>query len=181
MKIKHMLFAGTIAGAMGIGAMIGPVISSAKTTDLVPPKPPVQIQQQNTTNSGWVGMGPRMGQYFAGVMHDEIAKYLGITDEELYNQRLAGKSLEQIAKEKGKSADELAKMMIDYKKAQLDQLVKDKKITEEQKQFMLERIEANTKAAITNQGIGRGRMGEFQGQGYGRGFGGGPRWSTNNN
>ncbi|TCS82477.1 hypothetical protein [Tepidibacillus fermentans] len=181
MKLKHFMFAGAIAGAMGIGAMIGPAISSANTTDLVPPKPPVQIQQQNTTNSGWGGMGLRMGQYFAGVMHDEIAKYLGISDEELYNQRLAGKSLEQIAKEKGKSSDEIAKMLIENKKAQLDQLVKDKKITEEQKQFILERMETNTQAAIKNQGIGRGRMGGSYGQGYGKGFGGGPRWSSNNN
>ncbi len=176
-----MLFAGAIAGAMGVGAMIGPATSSANTTDLVTQPPAVQMQQQANTNTGWGGMGLRMGQYFAGAMHDEIAKYLGLSDEDLYNQRVDGKSIEQIAKDKGKSTDEIEKMLINNKTTQLDQLVKDKKITEEQKQLMLERMETQTDAAISNTGMGRGRMGGAQGQGQGRGIGGGsPRWSSNN-
>jgi len=171
-----MIFAGSIVGALGIGAMIGPAISSASTSNPVQP-PAFQNQQQ--TNAGWGGMGLRMGQYFAGAMHDEIAKYLGLSDQDLYNQRVDGKSIEQIAKEKGKSTEEIQKMMIESKKTQLEQLVKEKKITEEQQQFMLQRMETQTDAAISNTGIGRGRMGG--GQGQGRGFGGGsPRWSSNN-
>jgi len=187
-KWNKVMFAGAVVGALGIGAMIGPVVSSA-ATDLTP----VPAQVQSNTNNTWQGMGAgaRMGQYFAGAMHDEVAEYLGLSEDDLYQARLDGKSLADLAEEQGKSTEDIVKMLNANKEAQFDQLVKDKVITEAQKDFMLENMQERTEAAIENDAVGpmmggQGMGGRWntdenfvpgQGRGAGGGFGGGPRWN----
>ncbi|KXG44313.1 hypothetical protein TEPIDINF_001845 [Tepidibacillus infernus] len=175
MKLQKVLFASALVGAMGVGAMIGPVVSQADTT---PVTAPAQVQQP----TNWQPMGMRMGQYFAGSMHEIVAEKIGITADELYAQRTSGKSIEQIAEEKGVTTEQLLEVLVAAKTEQLDQLVKDKVITEDQKNYILERMKVNMEAAITRTEVGPRMGGQWNGQGMrgaGRGFGGGPRWSVN--
>lgn len=94
------------------------------------------------------GIGARLGQYFsrgAQWMVDTIAKLLGMTTAEVQAQRLAGKSMVQIAESKGVSKETLVNTVLDTRKAQLDVLVKDGKITQAQADLAL----ANMKARVT--------------------------------
>ncbi len=143
MKMKKILFIGAIIGAMGVGAMFGPMVSYADSSNTFSPR----AQGSNM-------MGARMGQYFAGSMLDDVAEVLGMTEAELYQLRASGKSIADIAKDKGIAIDDLIKAMIKEKTEQLNQIVADGKITEEQKTYMLENMEENIKSAITNDDFG---------------------------
>ena len=128
-----------------------------------------------------------LGQTF-GSMRDSIAKFLGIDTTTLMTERLSGKSLAQIAQEKGKSETDLVNYIVNERTAQLDQLVKDGKITKAQadlaKSQMTERIKANiNKTTVGGIGYGKGKgMGQGKGQfkGQGRGQAGNCIYNTQN-
>ena len=186
-KMKKIFYVGALVGAMGFGAMFGPVLSFADDTATTTPTYQPQFQNQQAG-----GMGLRMGQYFAGSMSEVVAKALGMTVEDLYQLRLEGKSLEEIAQDKGKTSEELLKLMVTAKQAQVAELVEKKVITQDQADYMLERSNANMEAAIKRTEVGpmNGGKGMMGGRrfnqdgttnftpGQGRGFGGGPRWSN---
>ena len=184
-KVKKILYVGALVGAMGFGAMFGPVLSFADDSNTTTtPTPVYQYQNQQAD-----GMGLRMGQYFAGSMNQVVADALGMTVEDLYAERLSGKSLEDIAKEKYTSK-QLLELLVDAKKAQLKDLVDKNVITQEQSDYMLQKSNANMEAAIKRTEVGpmnggKGMRGQRFNQdgttnftpGQGRGFGGGPRWN----
>ena len=68
------------------------------------------------------------------------AKYLGLTEEQLRAKLDDGKTLAQIAKAQGKSVAGLEKAMLDAVQANLDQLVKDGKLTQKQADEFMSRI-----------------------------------------
>jgi hypothetical protein len=68
------------------------------------------------------------------------AKYLGLTDAQLFDQLQAGKTLSQIAQSRGKSVAGLKQAMFGAEKARLDEAVKDKLITPAQEQQALNRL-----------------------------------------
>ncbi len=185
-KMKKILYIGALVGAMGIGAMFGPVLSFADDTATTAPTYQPQFQNQQTG-----GMGLRMGQYFAGSMSEVVAKALNMSVDDLYAERLTGKSLEQIAQAKGLESKQLLALLVDAKKTQVAELVEKKVITQEQANYMLERSNANMEAAIKRTEVGpmNGGKGMMGGRrfnqdgntnftpGQGRGFGGGPRWN----
>ncbi|TCS78360.1 hypothetical protein [Tepidibacillus fermentans] len=106
-----------------------------------------------------------MGRYFGGTMRTTIAKTLNMTEEQVYLERLKGKSIADLAKEKGIPIEKIMTEMKAAKKAQVDQLVKEKKITEDQAKFILNRMETNLRAAIERKGIGpRGNGGIGKGR-----------------
>jgi hypothetical protein len=82
--------------------------------------------------------GPGFGHH-DGASLDAAAKYLGLTEEQLHTQLESGKSLADIAKDKGKSVDGLKKAMTADLQAKLDQAVKDKKLTQAQADEILKR------------------------------------------
>ena len=71
--------------------------------------------------------------------HSEIAEQLGLTEEEFDNQISEGKTVWQIAQEKGLSEEEIIALMRDARLAALDQLVSDGVITPEQADWMKQR------------------------------------------
>lgn len=82
--------------------------------------------------------GPGLG-HRGGASLDAAATYLGLTEEQLRTQLASGKSLADIAKDKGKSVDGLEKAMTADLKAKLDQAVKDKRLTQAQADEILKR------------------------------------------
>ena len=94
--------------------------------------------------------GPRLGfgglrfGFGPGMSLDAAAKFLGLTEAELRTQLRSGKSLADIAKDKGKSVNDLKAAMKSAITSELDQAVKDGKLTADQRT----KIEQNLDTAL---------------------------------
>jgi hypothetical protein len=137
------------------------------------------------TPTPWAGV-PMMGWDRAGgcggcggscvisgtsTIHDVVAKTLGVTTEQLYAERSAGKTLAQIAKDKGVSEQQLTDAILAALKQFTDQAVKDGRITQAQADW----AQAQAKAMVPlmlNTPFGPGGMQGYGGRGHGRGWGG---------
>lgn len=69
------------------------------------------------------------------------ATYLGVTAEQLRTDLRSGKTLAQIAREKGKSVDGLVKALVDVTTKKIDEAVAAGRLTETQKQSILAELE----------------------------------------
>lgn len=147
-KFKKIIFVGALVLAIAIGTITTPIIGSAQGTD---PK-------TNVNNN--YNRGDRLGLHHDGLMRDTVAKTLGITVDELCTLRSSGKSIAQIAKEKGISSKDLVDKLTKARTDQVEQLFKDGKITAAQKDWVLtdlkSRIEENINRTDVSRGHGRG-------------------------
>ncbi len=84
------------------------------------------------------GFGPVFGRQS---VLDAAAKALGMTSQDLVAELKAGKSLADIAEEKGVVEDAVKRAVLDALKAQLDQAVKDGRLTQTQAEQMKTRME----------------------------------------
>ena len=75
------------------------------------------------------------GPFRAGM--GAAAKYLGLTRAQLRDRLASGKSLAQVAKDRGKSVDGLEKAIEDAVRARLDKAVSKKRLTEAQERRIL--------------------------------------------
>ena len=99
------------------------------------------------------------------------ASYLGVTAEQLHTQLEVGKTLAQIAQDKGKSVDGLVNAFYDAEKKELDQAVADGRLTKDQEQSILDGL----KQRITNKVNGMfGPHAGFRGFRFRGGFHGPP-------
>jgi hypothetical protein len=97
-----------------------------------------------------------------------VASYLGVTEAELHTQLESGKTLAQIAKDKGKTVDGLKKAITDGVKTRLDAGVKAGTITQAQADAMLTQMTAHLDDMVNGAG-------PMHGDGDGdHGFGGPP-------
>lgn len=88
------------------------------------------------------GNGPRMGRPDWAGMDDEVVAILGLTQTQLHDLRAEGKSLTQIAADKGISRDSLIQKLLDTRKAELAKAVAAGQLTQEQADAMLQRMTA---------------------------------------
>lgn len=106
---------------------------------------------------------------------EEVEALLGMTAEQIQAERLAGKSLAQIAAGKGISEETLTRTILDAKKADLAKLVADGKLTQAQMDLMIERMPEQIKAMVERTNVGpafsQGRPSGGQGFRGGRGAG----------
>jgi hypothetical protein len=96
------------------------------------------------------------GPLFGGL--DAAAKYLGMSDQQLGEQLRSGKSLAQVAKDKGKSVDGLKAAIKDAVKSRLDQAVNDKRITKDEEDRILSKLDSRLDD-IVNRTPGKHRWG----------------------
>ncbi|HEY1592497.1 MAG TPA: hypothetical protein VGF81_11935 [Solirubrobacteraceae bacterium] len=112
--------------------------------------------------------GPRLRDIELGA----AASYLGLTDAQLLDQLRNGKSLAQVAKDKGKTTAGLEQAMTAQFKARLDKAVTAGRITQSQEQTILQRFQSRLDKRVNNAGLKFGlRHGGFV---PGGGPGGGP-------
>jgi membrane-bound lytic murein transglycosylase B len=102
-----------------------------------------------------LGGGPRAGKPGHRIMGlgfrlDAAADYLGLTAAQLREQLRDGKSLADVAKAQNKSVDGLKAALKSALTAELDQAVKDKKLTEAQKTRILANADARIDAIVEN-------------------------------
>ncbi len=93
---------------------------------------------------------------FDGDHHDFLAaaaSYLGLTEDQIFSERQAGKSLAQIATEHGKTADGLVQAMVAAVKTDLDKAVSDGKLTSAQEQQMLGDVQSRTTALVNSTSL----------------------------
>jgi hypothetical protein len=119
--------------------------------------------------AGIGGFGRGHGGMFGGGMQlDAAATYLGVTQAELRTELQAGKTLAQVAQDKGKTVAGLEQAMIDAQQADLDQAVKDGKLTAAEETTILADLK-NRIDAIVNGTKPAGRGGMRGGFGFGAG------------
>lgn len=87
-------------------------------------------------------------------MHDDVAMQLGMSIEELYHQMAIGKSMVQLAAEKGITEQQLMDGIMAGRKAAFSQAVDAGHMTQVQADSMLINIENNLKMMINGQGTG---------------------------
>ena len=103
---------------------------------------------------------------------DEMAEFLGISDNELISERRSGKSLAEIAKAHGKSAEELKAFVEKEFNDHASELLKEGKITQTQFNEMKEHFEERINDMINESGMrfGRKARGNFRRGCFGKGF-----------
>lgn len=181
MKMKNVLIAGAFVGVFGLGAMFAPIGEPTATTNnnqIIKTVNTATEQTPNEDSAGYtcpmtgeemgrggagMGMGMGRGMQFSDSTHSTIADALGMTTEELQTARSEGKTVAELANEKGVSVDELVTKLIEARKANLEQLKEEGKITQEQMDQMLTNMEDRMKAMIENGG-GAGDCGAGMGQ-----------------
>jgi hypothetical protein len=85
-------------------------------------------------------LGPGRGLLFGGP--DAAAKYLGLDAAALRDRLASGKSLADVAKEQGKDVAGLEQALVAAASSRLDKAVADKRITEQQRQSILDRLKS---------------------------------------
>ena len=128
---------------------------------------PTPTPSTPTTPKGWFGWGKGFGFGMHGggswQNFDAVAKALGLTPEQLFTELHSGKTRDEIAKEKGVDLqtvyDAMKASQIEAFKAEIEQAVKDGKLTREQADWMLKGLE-----------LGMISGGHGMSRGFGRGF-----------
>ncbi|MDI7274968.1 MAG: hypothetical protein QME94_03220, partial [Anaerolineae bacterium] len=113
-KAVVALGAAVLVGALGLFA-VGTVFAQ-EPTPTPGAKPP------------WPGPWGRICRG-AGILGEAITDLLGMTREEIYTERAAGKTLSQIAGEKGVSDQQLIDAMLAAQKERIDEALKEGRIT----------------------------------------------------
>lgn len=112
----------------------------------------------------WLGPGPGPGLRFfhrgpggpggpkrAGF--GAAAKYLGLTDLQLFNQLRSGKSLADVAGSRGKSVDGLKTAIRDAVKTDLDAAVKDQRLTQSEENNILGKLDNSLNDLVNRKGL----------------------------
>lgn len=101
------------------------------------------------------GMGARRGAPEWAGDNDDAAGVLGLTVEQLQAERLAGKSLVEIAASKGLDEDTLIVKLLAARKATVSELLSAGKITQAQADYMLSNMAAHAQVMIERTNTGR--------------------------
>jgi hypothetical protein len=114
------------------------------------------VQQGGYGHMGGSGMMGQDGYGMMGAgatMGDDLEKLLGIDHADIHAAHVSGKSLVDIAAEKGVSEDKLIQTILNGRKSALDQAVKAGKLTQDSADQMLKFMEANMKTMVEAKGM----------------------------
>lgn len=162
--MSKMRVTAAIVAALVVGLVAGNVVSGFAATAPAP--------SATETAGPLAGLGLKMGAAIreaGGRMVDTLAKLTGLSVDQIHEQRLAGKSIADIAKAEGVDPDKVVSDTVAVRKQMLDKLVAEGTITAEQRDAALERMTTRMKDRVDSTELGRG-MGRGRG---GRGMGGG--------
>jgi hypothetical protein len=168
MKKTPVILGSVVSAAVVLGAIGLVVVGTALAQT---PTPWAEAATMGWSHAGGCGGGCG-GCVISGTntIHDAVAKTLGITTEQLYAERAAGKTLAQIAKDKDVSEQQLTDVILAELVQFTDQAGKDGRITQAQADW----VQAQAKAMVPlmlNTPFGPGGMQGFGGRGHGRGWG----------
>lgn len=186
MKRNTILLGVALIGTFSLGAMFSPIGQPEAREQAISNNLPViqttaadnipsQEFQNNYTcpvsgnpmgnGTGRMGMG--MGGYFAGSLPSIIADTLGMTVDEFQDAMYSNKTISMLVEEKGLTIEELTETILQERKVELENLVKDNSITQEQMDYMLERMETRVQYIVENDSFSP-QYGRGMGMGNGR-------------
>ena len=164
---------GIVLGSAVVVGLVGLLVASAAfaqgstpTATATPqagaPQGKLGLQGRGAPGAG----GPNGGM-------DEIAKLLNMTPDQIWAERVLGKTISDLAKEKGVSDQQLVDALVASQKTRLDQAVTDGRLTQAQADKWLEWYKQSAALQLTEPYAGGfgGMRGGFGGM---RGFGGMP-------
>lgn len=156
------------AAALGL-ALLGGAIGTSFAED---PTPTPAAQAQQWQRGPGHGAGVRQGAGFGfQALSGEVADALGMTADQIRAERLAGKSLAEIAAAKGMSEDKLVELMLAARKKLLDQRVAAGTLTQAQADAAYTQMQARVKDGIERTEVGPNRPADGVGLGLGWGRG----------
>ena len=121
-------------------------------------------QQMGNAAAPAFGMGPRWGGS-TGSLVTVAAGQLGMTPAELSAELQAGKTIAQVAEEKGVAMETIVEAFVALRAERLVELVGNGQLTQEQADAMLEAMRANVTARLSEAWAPRGPS-EGTGPGY---------------
>lgn len=160
-----------VGAAVGTMLLVGTALPALAADPEPTTTPPVAYCGQG------YGQGAGAGGRWGGAVNtlDSVADLLGMDRTQIASERQAGKSLVDIAKAKNVSEDELVNTIIADRKATLDERIKAGTLTQQQADYMLQRMQERVKSSVERTSVGPNRPSDAARQGMG--FGGrGARW-----
>ena len=141
-------------------------IDAAVAAGRLTPEQGQELKQRIESGDLPLFFGPRGGphEHFGDL--DAAASYLGLTEAELRTQLESGKTLAQVAKDRGKSVDGLIQALVDAATKRLDADVAAGRLTKAQEQQILSGLEDRITAFVNGM-----RHHDFR---FDRGFDGPP-------
>ena len=130
---------GTVGGMLAIMSMLMLFTVGTASAQSPTPTPP--------TPWGYAWNGICNGYT---VVSDAVSKLLGMTPEQIYAERAAGKTMSDIAKAEGITDQALIDAMLAGQKSVIDQAIKDGRLTQAQADWMLAKAEAMAPLKLTN-------------------------------
>ena len=148
-RLLAIIGAAVLVGAIGL-FVIGTTLAQGPTStpSATPPANAAPSAGAKPRAGGW-GWG-RFGFGGLGGVSDAVTKLLGMTRQQIASERAAGKTLSQIAKEKGFSDQQVIDAIVAAEKTALDQAVKDGKLTQTQADWLLARAKALAPFELSN-------------------------------
>jgi hypothetical protein len=171
--MKKGLLIGALVGIL-VGALVVAGYAFAQTPTPVPQFPFGRGMMGGRQQGGMMGGYGNTGQH--GPMHEYMekafAEALGLTQEDLETALDSGKTMWQVAQEKGLTQEQFQQAMLEARQNAFEQMVADGVITQTQANWMLSHM----------QNLG-GQGGRFGGQGGCPGMGGsysgpGSQWNS---
>lgn len=114
----------------------------------------IMVGAMGVTENGAYGM--QHGTMGAGMtpMHDDVALMLGMTAQDLYNQMASGKSMVQIAAERGITEQQLMNSIMSSRRAAYNRAVQAGYMTQVYADTMLQNMNNNLQMMVNGQGYG---------------------------
>ena len=107
-------------------------------------------QSEGDNNQSFISRcGEAIGNGF-GIISEAIQKLLGMTREEIQQERQGGNSLLEIAEGRGITAEEITETILQAKKDRLEDAVESGCLTEEQAELRLKLMEEKIEQRINN-------------------------------
>lgn len=138
--------------------MVDEAVQQGKLTSDQAEKMKERIQQGQFIPFGPFGRpegGPMGGKHL-----EDMAQILGMSADELKTQLQQGKKIEDLAQEKGLTLEQLHQKMVELKIQEIQQAVKDGKISQDKADEMIQRLQN----APQDKGFGFGHFGPRRGQ-----------------
>lgn len=163
---------------LGVALALAAILTLAIGTAVFADAPGNGDTQEYCGGIGWHGFNGN-----GGAISDTVSELLGLTPEQLHELRLEGKSLADIAEDKGVSVDELVDTIIAYKVEAVEVRVANGTLTREQADLMIQNMTKRTEQAVNRTTVGPTEWSRGGGRMYGGGSCGGPanRWGNQDN
>ncbi|AKN31562.1 hypothetical protein Ccar_12095 [Clostridium carboxidivorans P7] len=161
MKKKNLIIALTMTLAVGIGATAYASASTGSTSG---------TNGNNTTHQR-VGFARVTGTSGYDYVQSILKNNLGMTDKEITDGLNSGKTMYDLAKEKGMTEEQFKAALLEERNKAVDKAVADGKITKEEGTTMKETLKNNLAncTGVPGQGMGNGGRGHMGHGGRGTG------------